>query len=118
MFEKVLIANRGEIAVRVIRTCKRLGIRTVAVFSEIDSRSLHVREADEAVFLGDSRSEESYLNKEKIIDAALSHQCGAIHPGYGFLSENSEFAEMVSRSGLIFIGPPATVIATLGDKIA
>jgi len=118
MFEKVLIANRGEIAVRVIRTCKRLGIRTVALFSEIDSRSLHVREADEAVFLGDSRSEESYLNKEKIIDAALSHQCEAIHPGYGFLSENSEFAEMVSRSGLIFIGPPATVIATLGDKIA
>ena len=118
MFEKVLIANRGEIAVRVIWTCKRLGIRTVAVFSEIDSRSLHVREADEAVFLGDSRSEESYLNKQKIIDAALSHQCEAIHPGYGFLSENSEFAEMVSRSGLIFIGPPATVIATLGDKIA
>ena len=118
MFEKVLIANRGEIAVRVIRTCKRLGIRTVALFSEIDSRSLHVREADEAVFLGDSRSEESYLNKEKIIDAALSLQCEAIHPGYGFLSENSEFAEMVSRSGLIFIGPPATVIATLGDKIA
>ena len=118
MFEKVLIANRGEIAVRVIRTCKRLGIRTVAVFSEIDSRSLHVREADEAVFLGDSRSEESYLNKEKIIDAALSHQCEAIHPGYGFLSENSKFTEMVSQSGLIFIGPPATVIATLGDKIA
>ena len=118
MFEKVLIANRGEIAVRVIRTCKRLGIRTVALFSEIDSRSLHVREADEAVFLGDSRSEESYLNKEKIIDTALSLQCEAIHPGYGFLSENSEFAEMVSRSGLIFIGPPATVIATLGDKIA
>jgi propionyl-CoA carboxylase alpha chain len=118
MFEKVLIANRGEIAVRVIRTCKRLGIRTVALFSEIDSRSLHVREADEAVFLGDSRSEASYLNKEKIIDTALSHRCEAIHPGYGFLSENFEFAEMVSQSGLIFIGPPATVIATLGDKIA
>ena len=116
MFKKILIANRGEIAIRVIRTCKRMGIKTVAVYSEADSRSLHVREADENAFLGGSRPEESYLAKEKIIDIALSHKCQAIHPGYGFLSENAEFADMVAGSGLVFIGPPASVIATLGDK--
>ena len=116
MFKKILIANRGEIAIRVIRTCKRMGIKTVAVYSEADSRSLHVREADENAFLGGSRPEESYLAKEKIIDIALSHKCQAIHPGYGFLSENAEFADMVAKSGLVFIGPPASVIATLGDK--
>lgn len=118
MFEKILIANRGEIAVRIIRTCKRLGISAVAVYSEADSRCVHVREADEAVFLGPAKSKESYLAREKIIDVALRHHCQAIHPGYGFLSENPEFAEMVTKAGLIFIGPPASVIATLGDKIA
>ncbi|MHB8842601.1 MAG: acetyl-CoA carboxylase biotin carboxylase subunit, partial [Candidatus Aquicultor sp.] len=118
MFDKILIANRGEIAVRVIRTCKRLNIGTVAVYSEMDSRSLHVQEADEAFLLGSARSEHSYLNKEKIIALALQEKCQAIHPGYGFLSENSEFARLVSEAGLIFIGPPASAIALLGDKIA
>lgn len=118
MFEKILIANRGEIAIRIIQSCKRMDIRTVAVYSEADSRSLHVLEADETVLLGSAKSKESYLVKEKIIDAALKHNCQAIHPGYGFLSENPEFAEMVSQAGLVFIGPPASAIATLGDKIA
>ena len=118
MFEKILIANRGEIAIRIIRTCRRLGITTVAVYSEADLRSIHVREADEAVFLGPARSQESYLVKEKIIDLALKHQCQAIHPGYGFLSESPAFSEMVARAGLVFIGPPSRAVATLGDKIA
>ena len=118
MFEKILIANRGEIAVRIIRTCKNLGIGTVAVFSEIDSRALHVQEADESVFLGPPPSEQSYLVKEKIIAAAQDRGCQAIHPGYGFLSENASFAEMTVAAGLAFIGPPAAVIAMLGDKIA
>ena len=117
MFKKILIANRGEIAVRIAGTCKRMNIKTVAVYSQVGSRSLHVREADEAAFLGGSRPEESYLAKEKIIDAAVSHGCQAIHPGYGFLSENAEFADMVSKAGLVFIGPPANVITTLGDKM-
>lgn len=118
MFPKILIANRGEIAVRIIATCKRMGIGTVAVFSETDFRSLHVTCADEAVELGGARPAESYLNKEKIIAAALSTGCRAIHPGYGFLSENAAFAEMAEAAGVTFIGPPATVIAALGDKIA
>jgi propionyl-CoA carboxylase alpha chain len=118
MFHKILIANRGEIAVRIIKTCRRMCINTVAVYSEADARSLHVREADETAFLGGASPEESYLAKDKIIDIAVSHGCQAIHPGYGFLSENPEFANMVSRAGLVFIGPPASVIATLGDKMA
>jgi propionyl-CoA carboxylase alpha chain len=116
MFKKILIANRGEIAIRVIKTCKRMGIKTVAVYSEADSRSLHVREADEKAFLGGSRPEESYLVKEKIIDVALSHGCQAIHPGYGFLSENAAFADKVASSGLVFIGPTASAIEILGEK--
>ena len=118
MFEKVLIANRGEIAVRIIRSCRALGIRTVAVYSEPDFRSIHVIQADEAVLLGGARPAESYLSITKIIDAALATGCQAIHPGYGFLSENAEFAAKVAAAGLIFIGPPAEVIATMGDKIA
>ena len=118
MFDKILIANRGEIAIRVIRTCRRLGIRTLAVYSEIDARSRHVQEADEAVLIGPSRSDQSYLVKEKIIDAALTHGCAAIHPGYGFLSENAAFAEMATMAGLTFIGPSADAIRALGDKIA
>jgi len=118
MFSKILIANRGEIAVRIIATCKRMGIQTVAVYSETDFRSLHVTQADEAVLLGGARPSESYLNKTKIIETALATGCQAIHPGYGFLSENASFAEMVISAGLTFIGPPAAVIAGLGDKIA
>ncbi|MGW8288075.1 MAG: acetyl/propionyl/methylcrotonyl-CoA carboxylase subunit alpha [Desulfobulbales bacterium] len=118
MFDKILIANRGEIAVRIIRTCKKLGIGTVAVFSEIDSRALHVQEADESVYLGPPPSELSYLLKEKIITAACDLGCQAIHPGYGFLSENTEFAEMTVAADLVFIGPSAPVIAMLGNKIA
>jgi acetyl/propionyl-CoA carboxylase alpha subunit len=87
------------------------------VYSQVGSRSLHVREADESAFLGGSRPEESYLAKEKIIDAAIAHGCQAIHPGYGFLSENADFVDMVSKAGLVFIGPPADVIRTLGDKM-
>lgn len=118
MFEKILIANRGEIAIRIIKTCRRMGIRTVAIYSEADSRSIHVRQADEAVFVGPARSEESYLAKEKIINTALESGCQAIHPGYGFLSENSDFASLTTQSGLTFIGPSAAAIAALGDKIA
>jgi len=118
MFEKILIANRGEIAVRIIRTCKTMGIQTVAVYSEPDFRSIHVIQADEAVLLGGARPGESYLSIDKIIEAALTTGCQAIHPGYGFLSENPVFAEKVAAAGLTFIGPPAAVIAAMGDKIA
>ncbi len=118
MFEKILIANRGEIAVRIARTCRRLGIRTVAVYSEIDARSQHAQAADEAVFIGPSRSDQSYLVAEKILDAAHARGCQAIHPGYGFLSENPAFAAMVVKAGMAFIGPPAAAIAALGDKVA
>jgi propionyl-CoA carboxylase alpha chain len=118
MFEKILIANRGEIAVRIIRTCKALGIGSVAVYSEPDFRGIHVTEADEAVLLGGARPVESYLDMDKIIAAALQTGCQAIHPGYGFLSENAEFAEKTTAAGLVFVGPPARVIAAMGDKIA
>ncbi len=118
MFNKILIANRGEIALRVIQTCRKLGVGTVAVFSEADCRSRHVQEADESVFIGPARVGESYLVKEKIIAAAQERGCQAIHPGYGFLSENADFANQVVRAGLVFIGPPAAAIALLGDKIA
>jgi len=118
MFEKILIANRGEIAVRIIRTCKAMGIGTVAVYSEPDFRSIHVLQADEAVLLGGARPSESYLSIEKVIEAAQATGCQAIHPGYGFLSENPIFAEKVAAAGLTFIGPPAEVIAAMGDKMA
>jgi propionyl-CoA carboxylase alpha chain len=118
MFQKILIANRGEIAVRIIRTCKRLGIGAVAVYSDVDSRSLHRQMADEAVHIGGSHAQESYLDAEKIISAALSTGCQAVHPGYGFLSENSQFAKSVKSAGLVFIGPPDDAITTMGDKIA
>src|SRR5574337_1352949 len=110
MFRKILIANRGEIALRVICACKELGISTVAVYSEADRYSLHVRFADEAVCIGPPRSSESYLNIASIISAAEITNVDAIHPGYGFLSESSRFAEVCETSGLKFIGPKPDVI--------
>ena len=116
MFEKVLIANRGEIALRVIRACQELGIGTVAVYSEADRESLHVRFADEDVCIGPASSAESYLNVPRIIAAAEITGAEAIHPGYGFLAENAEFAEICERSDLTFIGPTADQIRRMGDK--
>lgn len=118
MFKKILVANRGEIACRIFRTCKKLGIRTVALYSEADAGALHMRQADEAIALGGSEAKDSYLNIAKVIDAAK--QCGAeaIHPGYGFLSENSIFAQEVINNGLVFIGPSARAIELSGDKVA
>lgn len=113
---KVLIANRGEIAVRVIRACRDLGIQTVAVYSDADRAALHVRYADEAVYIGPPPPRESYLLGDRIIDAARKRGADAIHPGYGFLSEREWFAGAVQDAGLIFIGPPASAIATMGDK--
>ncbi len=117
MFQKILIANRGEIAVRIMRTCREMGIASVAVYSEVDECALHVMSADEAVFLGQSEPSESYLNIEKIIAAAKETSAEAIHPGYGFLAENAEFAKACRENGIIFIGPPPEVIEKLGDKI-
>lgn len=117
MIKKVLIANRGEIAVRVMRSCREMGIISVAVFSEADRTSLHVRYADEAYFIGPSPSNESYLVIDKIIDAAKKSGACAIHPGYGFLSENAEFSKRCEKEGIIFIGPSADVISVMGDKI-
>ena len=118
MFRKVLIANRGEIAVRLIRGLRELNIASIAVYSDADRASLAVRMADEAAHLGLAPSSESYLRIDKIIDAALRHGADAIHPGYGFLSENAEFAEAVTAAGLIFIGPPADAIKKMGSKTA
>ncbi|MCH8188917.1 MAG: acetyl/propionyl/methylcrotonyl-CoA carboxylase subunit alpha [Proteobacteria bacterium] len=117
MFEKILIANRGEIACRVIRTARAMGIETVAVYSEADETALHVEMADEAVAIGPPPAAESYLSGERIIKAAADTGAQAIHPGYGFLSENPVFAEAVERAGLTFIGPGAKAIAAMGDKI-
>jgi len=116
LFKKVLIANRGEIALRIIRACKELGISTVAVFSEADEDSLHVRFADEVVCIGPAKSIESYLKPDRIIAAAEVTGADAVHPGYGFLAENADFAEMCASHGFKFIGPPADVIRTMGDK--
>ena len=118
MFKKILIANRGEIACRVIRTCRSMGIATVAVYSEADAEALHVQMADEAVLIGPAPSRESYLVMEKIIAAAKTTGAQAIHPGYGFLSENEAFAKLVEDEGLVFIGPKYAAIASMGDKIA
>jgi acetyl-CoA carboxylase biotin carboxylase subunit len=117
MIRKVLVANRGEIAIRVMRSCREMGIPTVAVYSEADRRSMHVRYADEAYFIGPSPSNESYLAIDKIIAAARKSGADAIHPGYGFLSENAGFAERCKAEGIIFIGPSAHAIRTMGDKI-
>ena len=116
MFSKILIANRGEIACRIIRTVRRLGIGTVAVFSGADRGALHVALADEAFFIGPPPARESYLDGGKIIEAAQRSGAQAIHPGYGFLSENAEFAESCASAGLVFIGPPVSAIRAMGDK--
>ena len=116
MFNKVLIANRGEIAIRVIRACKEMGIDTVAVFSEADRESLHVKMADDAVCIGPPNAGQSYLNMSNILSAAVQRNVDAIHPGFGFLSENSEFAHMCEEVGIKFIGPSSEAIAKLGNK--
>ena len=117
MFKRVLVANRGEIAVRIIRACKELGIKTVAVYSTVDKENLHVKLADEAVCIGPAPSSKSYLNSEAIITVALRTECDAIHPGVGFLSENEKFASDVEKAGLIWIGPDSKTIKMLGDKV-
>ena len=117
MIKKILIANRGEIALRIIRSCKEMGIKTVAVYSTIDIESLHVKFAAEAVCIGPANSKDSYLNISKIIAAAEITNSEAIHPGYGFLSENSEFSEICSESKIKFIGPSSSMIKKMGDKI-
>ncbi len=118
MIKKVLIANRGEIALRIIRACKELGIETVAVYSQADAESLHVRFADEAICIGPPASSKSYLNIPQIISAAEISNADGIHPGYGFLAENAKFADVCETSGIRFIGPTAKMISRLGDKIA
>lgn len=118
MFSKILIANRGEIAVRIIRACKEMGIATVAVHSQADKESLHVSLADESVCIGKALPSESYLRQKDIITAALLTGAQAIHPGYGFLAENADFARLCEKNGLVFIGPGADVISRMGDKDA
>src|SRR5947208_10303649 len=116
MFGKILIANRGEIACRVIRTARRMGIATVAVYSEADRNALHVQLADEAWPIGPAPARDSYLNIEAILDAARNSGSAAVHPGYGFLSENADFAEACEAAGIVFIGPPASAMRTMGSK--
>lgn len=118
MFETILIANRGEIACRIIATCRRMGVRTVAVYSDADAHSRHVRLADAAVRIGPPPSRESYLNMERILEAARQNDARAIHPGYGFLAENDEFAEACAAAGIVFIGPPPAAIRAMGSKAA
>ncbi|HEY5674851.1 MAG TPA: acetyl-CoA carboxylase biotin carboxylase subunit [Malonomonas sp.] len=118
MFHKILIANRGEIALRIIRSCKELGIKTVAVHSDVDSDALHVSLADESICIGPAPSSASYLNMKAIISAAQLVDADAIHPGYGFLSENAEFAEICEQCGITFIGPTAENMRRMGDKIS
>ena len=118
MFTKILIANRGEIAIRVIRACKEMGISTVAVYSEADRDSLHAALADRALCIGGARPKDSYLNGKAIVAAALAAGAQAIHPGYGFLAENAEFAALCKQYGITFIGPPAGVISAMGEKSA
>jgi acetyl/propionyl-CoA carboxylase alpha subunit len=116
--KKILIANRGEIAVRVIKTCREMGINSVAVYSDIDKDAMHVRMADEAHCIGPAPARESYLNQKKIIEVAKKTKADAIHPGYGFLSENPKFVELLEENGIIFIGPNSKSIRLLGDKTA
>src|ERR1700735_4930440 len=117
MFKKILIANRGEIACRVIATAKRMGIKTVAVYSDADAEALHVRQADEAVRIGPPKASESYLDIARIVAACQETGAEAVHPGYGFLSERAAFASALEAAGIFFIGPPPAAIAAMGDKI-
>ena len=116
-FKKILIANRGEIALRIHRACKEMGINTVAVYSEADRNAMHVRLADESVCIGPNSASDSYLNIPAIISACEITNADAVHPGYGFLSENARFAEIVEAHGMAFIGPTAEHIRIMGDKI-
>src|SRR5574337_1183126 len=117
MFKKILIANRGEIACRVMKTARKMGIQTVAVYSEADKDALHVEMADEAVCIGPAPSKESYLVMDKIIAACKQTGAQAVHPGYGFLSENEEFSRRLEEEGIVFIGPKHSSVAAMGDKI-
>ena len=118
MFQKILIANRGEIALRILRACHTLGLKTVAVHSTVDRNLKHVAMADESVCIGPPPSKKSYLNMHEIMAACEITGADAIHPGYGFLSENADFAERVESSGFIFVGPRADTIRMMGDKVA
>lgn len=118
MFTKLLVANRGEIAVRIIRACKEMGIRTVAVYSKADAESIHVALADEAICIGEASAKDSYLNQERIISAAIASKAQAIHPGYGFLAENAAFANLCKKYGIAFVGPSGDLISRMGDKDA
>ena len=115
---RVLVANRGEIACRVMRTCRAMGIATVAVYSEVDAKAPHVEAADDAVLIGPAPASDSYLNIAAVLDAARRTSADAVHPGYGFLSENADFADACAARGLTFIGPPARVIREMGSKTA
>ena len=116
MIQKLLIANRGEIAVRIIRACREMGIETVAVYSKADKDALHTQLADEAICIGETKASESYLNMESIISATIATGADAIHPGFGFLSENSKFARLCEQCNIIFIGPKSDVMYNLGNK--
>ena len=118
MFKKILVANRGEIACRVIKSAQDMGIKVVAVYSDADRYSPHTLMADEAIYIGESPAQSSYLDKEKIISAMIQTGAEAVHPGYGFLSENSDFAREVEKNNLVFIGPPSSAIDSMGDKIS
>ncbi len=117
MFKKILIANRGEIAVRIIRACKECGISTVAVHSDVDGDAMHVRLADESICIGSHQPQNSYLNISALMSAVDVTGAEAIHPGYGFLSENAQFADIVTKHGIKFIGPNSDLIKKMGDKI-